>query len=219
MGTNAAFYCIQNKGLDRESLQARLTAFSTCQPPSRCKQMLEEFVGQAALAELEAEMAERQKLFGWHQPEALPQPRLGYRADAKWLPFFSQDLCEGQNVTSRDAAELSLTFGAPVLAFSIFESDVLYLSYADAACKVFYDYVKENYDGFDCMDIGHFARSFPEFLTDFCGRDSRPKLLEIWEGEEVFADDRMEKLCDMLGAGLIFSAHHMPEGYEMVTCS
>lgn len=140
-------------------------------------------------------------------------PVLAWRADARWLPFFEENLCDGYNASSRDAEGLAKAFGAPVLAFSIFDSDILFLSYADPERRLGLDFAKADFEEAEEMIDSLFQTEFPQFL---CAWGEEETLREIWEGEEVFADDRMAKLCEVIGAKVLYDGQDLPEGYERI---
>ncbi|MBO5035066.1 MAG: hypothetical protein J6C43_05600 [Oscillospiraceae bacterium] len=138
---------------------------------------------------------------------------LAYRPDARWLPLFEENLCEGYNASSRDAGKLAKTFGAPVLAFSIFDSDILFVSYADPEKGISEDYAKPNFEGFEEYDMDQYQEAFPQFL---CAYGDEAALREAWEGEEVFADDRMAKLCELIGAQVLYDGSKLPQGFQWI---
>lgn len=140
-------------------------------------------------------------------------PVLAWRANARWLPFFEENLCDGYNASSRDAGRLAKAFGAPVLAFSIFDSDILFLSYADPERRLRLDFAKADFEEAEEMIDSPFQMEFPQFL---CTWGDEQTLREIWEGEEVFADDRMAKLCGVIGAEVLYDGQDLPEGYERI---
>lgn len=219
MGTTMAFYHIKNDGLDRERLQSGLKEVVGEERASsaRFEKMMINLVGEEMfrLAEQETQKTKQHfdSIFG-ARPK-LPSPMIGYRPDALWLPLFGEHLCEGYNASSRDARKLSKTFGAPVLAFSIFDSDILMVSYSDAAKKVEYDFAKPNIEEMEEYDTEFFQNELPVFLLELCPALTREKLTEIWEADEVFADDRMEKLGEVLGLTPIYA--EVPEGFEVIT--
>lgn len=136
---------------------------------------------------------------------------IGYNASSKWLPFFEANRCEGYIASSKDAKELSQVFGTPVLVFSIFDSDILLVSYSNAAKNVVCNYVKPN---FDDPEMGLHSTVFPECMLDFCNQD---KLKEIWEEPDVvFADERMEKICKLIEVKLLYHPDYMPEGFQAI---
>lgn len=138
---------------------------------------------------------------------------LAYRPDAKWLPLFEENLCEGYNASSRDAGKLAKTFGAPVLAFSIFDSDILFVSYAAPEKGISVDYAKPNFEGFEEYDMDQYQEAFPQFL---CVYGEETALRDAWKGEEVFADDRMAKLCELIGAQVLYDSSELPQGFQWI---
>ena len=139
-------------------------------------------------------------------------PEKAIRVDyAKWLPLFEENFCG--SASSLDAGVISEIFGTPVLAFSIFDSDILFVSYRDPEKAIRVDYAKPNFEEFEEYDDRLYKAEFPQFL---CAYGDEQLLREIWEGEEVFADDRMLKLCEVIGAQVLYVAEELPEGYERV---
>lgn len=154
-----------------------------------------------------------------HEGQREPEPSgrknvwLAYRPDARWLPLFEENLCEGYNASSRDTEKLAKTFGAPVLAFSIFDSDILFVSYSDPEKNIREDYAKPNFEGFEEYDMDQYEEAFPAFL---CAYGDEAALREAWEGEEVYADDRMAKLCEAIGAQVLYDSQELPQGFQWV---
>lgn len=217
MGTTRAFYHIRNDGLDRGRLQAELEKIAGKESASaKFEKMMIDLVGEEmfrkAKQETKATKQHFDSIFG-ARPE-LPSPMIAYRPDAPWLPFFEADTCEGYNASSRDARRLSKLFGAPVLAFSIYDSDILMVSYSDAAKDVKYDCAKPNVEGMEEYDANIFRTELPTFLLELCPALTAEKLMEVWDGDEVFADDRMDKLDKLLGLSPIFAK--IPEGFEVI---
>lgn len=91
------------------------------------------------------------------------------------------------------------------------------LSYCAAAEIIAYDYAKPNFDDMEEFDDETYQCTFPQFLTGLCPGASEQELREIWDAEEVFADDRMIKLSEALGAVPVYD--ELPEGFEAVTLS
>ena len=141
-----------------------------------------------------------------------------FRPDAAWLPFYQTRLCDGSIQSSRDLGRLSEAFGTPVLAFALFDSDVLFVSYRDNAAGTAYDYARLPFENYEEYDGEVYRLGFPEFLASLCASDRREELRRIWEEEDdVFADDRMWKLMDLLGMEAIDpAAKQFPGGFEKV---
>lgn len=144
------------------------------------------------------------------EPDRKKSVWLACRPDARWLPLFEERLCEGYTASSRDTDRLARQFSAPVLAFSIFDSDILFVSYSDPENDIRVDYAKPNWEGFEEYDMDLYQEEFPAFL---CAYADEAALREAWEGEEVFADDRMHKLCGLIGAQVLYDSQDLPEGF------
>lgn len=214
MGTTMSFYYIKNQDFSRGRLQEILGQSF----PKKGKadesffDSLKLLLGDEKAEILKAQMEQDDpSLF----EEGLPSPMVAYRPDAPWLPFFEERLCEGYNASSRDAHRLSRKFKAPVLAFSLFDSDLLLVSYCDAAQKIRYDYAKPNFEEMEEYDTELYKAEFPQFLAELCPGVSEDALKEIWDAEEDFADDRMEKLCTALR--MVSINRSVPDGFEAIT--
>lgn len=230
MGTSMAFYLIENRGLPRRTLQERMDTFrpQALADQRDMRELFKAFMSEEVFEELQRGMrmgnaAQRQDNIipfpGTTMQEEIPKPQwqkgpvLAWREEARWFPFFEETLCDGYNASSRDAEQLAKGFGVPVLAFSIFDSDVLFVSYADPERKLRLDFAKADFEEAEEMIEAPFRGEFPSFL---CTYGDETILREIWEGEEVFADDRMAKLCTAIGARVLYDAVDMPEGYERI---
>lgn len=244
MGTTMSFYLIENRGLDVNILTEGMKAFRKKYGLNDQEEKLSSYIGRLAqlppaflskfgVSQEEVEQIserlrrEEEKTDGLGKvipfpgtipPEEQEMPRekgpvLAWRANARWLPFFEENLCDGYNASSRDAERLAKAFGAPVLAFSIFDSDILFLSYADPERRLGLDFAKADFEEAEEMIDSPFQMEFPQFL---CAWGDEQALREIWEGEEVFADDRMAKLCGVIGAEVLYDGQDLPEGYERI---
>lgn len=148
-----------------------------------------------------------------------PKAALFYQETAKWLPLFEEQLCDGNNVGSWDLAKLSKRFRAPVFAFSIYDSDVLMLSFCDDQNNRMYDHEKPDYDSEDwgeCFKDG-FCREFPAYLTEFCEQKDWDRLKAIWESEDCDADERMEKVAELTGMNTVYDFDSEIPGFEKIT--
>lgn len=214
MGTTMAFYHIKNQGFSRDRLQEILgRSFPKKEKADESFfDSLKLLLGDEKAEILKAQTEQDDpSLF----EEGPPSPMVAYRPDAPWLPFFEERLCEGYNASSRDACRLSRKFKAPVLAFSLFDSDLLLVSYGDAAQDIRYDCAKPNYEEMEEFDTELYKAEFPWFLAELCSGVSEDALREIWDAEEDFADDRMEKLCTALRMEPIYD--RVSDGFEAIT--
>lgn len=226
MGTTMAFYHVKNNGFDRNSLQSIMEhSFPRKEGSSSVVGFLEKFTeifGEEKVQQMRPDLERAVQFmqeksvdaFSFCNTPQLPSPMIAYREDAPWLPFFDLNICDGYNASSKDARRLSKAFGVPVLAFSIFDSDVLMVSYSDAAQNIAYDYAKPNFPEMEEYDTGLFQAEFPQFLLELCPKTPEATLRAIWDGDEVFADDRMYKLGEVLGLSPIDT--EVPEGFETI---
>lgn len=218
MGTTMTYIQLKNRGFTRDGLQGCIDVLS-----SEARQE------QLPLGELERRMAALKgtalsskdlsvlRLLQGAMEREEKGPQVGFRADAGWLPFWHTGMCDGSIQSSRNLRRLSEVFQTPVLAFALFDSDVLFVSYWDDTAGTAYDYAKPNYEGYEEYDSETFQTGFPDFLAELCPPGSRPRLEEIWSGEELFADDRMYKLLELLGAVVIDpEAECDPEGFDLI---
>jgi len=144
-------------------------------------------------------------------------PVIAYNKTAKWFPFFEANLCEGSIATMDDLKMLSRIFGVPVLAFSVFDSDVLLVSFADQENMVGYNHTKPNISVFQALDVDDYSTDFPAFLLDFCDKNDYKKLTEIWNSSHyIFAEDRLTDICAMLGISVLYNDRDAPDGFYIV---
>lgn len=146
---------------------------------------------------------------------------LYYDKNAKWLPFFDVHLCEGNIACREELLNLSVQFQTPILAFSIYDGDALFVLYCDGKAKIDYGYVKPDFEEFQEFDKECYSTEFPEFLLKFTGKSKQKQLYEIWnqkedEGGNFFALDRMKKLAELFGLPIIYDADDDLSGYERV---
>lgn len=246
MGTTMSFYLIENRDLTLDELSRRMALFrkeaegrqrrqedllDTILLSFMDRQRFEE-IGEQIRRESPETFERISRLLGRQEPPmgniipfpgtvlpeeqaAPPQkgPVLAWRADARWLPLFEETLCEGNMASSRDAERLSEVFGEPVLAFAIFDSDILFVSYSDPGRGFRADFAQPNFEQAEEMIDEPYQREFPTFLCAYADEEA---LRTIWEGEEVFADDRMLKLCEAIGAQVLYDGEELPEGFQPI---
>ena len=220
MGTSMAFISISNTGFTPQDLAKGMEHISNFSK-SKTEEFyssLAQFMSPEAFEQMKREteetMASFQKSMGL--PPRERRPVIAFCETSKWLPLFEEHLCEG-NITSDDELkQLYALFRAPVLSFSIFDSDVLYASYIDATQKI-YNHAKPNSDGYEEYDTDRYSTDFPEFLLTLCNENEHENLREIWESENYhFADDRMHDICRLLNINTLYDSNDMPEGYQPI---
>ncbi len=154
-----------------------------------------------ALVDAVAEIAGwgRRERFAWEPDSGAPKAAVAYREDARWLPVFIEWYCEWNFVESGQLKRFSERFSAPVLGFSVQDSDALFVSYFDATNGTGHDFVKTNYDDFEEYDTEVYLSQFPDFLADFCSGGQLMEVRKVWDADFVFAEDRMFELGQLLG--------------------
>lgn len=222
MGTTMTYIQLKNRGFTREELRAgldKLFGGQEGQTPALkdLERGMEALTGNALT---EKDRLLLRFLHGVAEEGADRRPQVGFRAGAPWLPLWQTWLCDGMVVSSRDLGRLSEVFGTPVLAFALFDSDVLFVSYRDDATGEAYDYARLPFEDYEEYDDEIYQLGFPEFLARLCPPEGREALRRIWvedNEDDVFADDRMWKLMDLLGMEAIDpEAEQFPEGFEKI---
>ena len=213
MGTTRTFYNIFNRGFSVDELKTGLLGMRSGigARTDILKQLKQIDIPVALMTQLEQSFQ-----------SSAEHAVIGFAPSAKMLPFFNVNICEGYTASSKDTAALSEQFGTPVLALSVFDSDIMFVSYSDASSDVGYDYAKpniEDLEGFEEYDTDVYSTGFPEFLLTMCSEAEHQKLREIWESEEyLFAEDRLYDICQLIGGSIIYDEDDMPDGFEWIYC-
>lgn len=219
MGTTMSYIQLKNRGFSKEELRDGLGMLTGGgeRTAKDLERQMEALIGE------ELTPKDRMMLHfldGMARAGADERPKVGCREGAEWLPFWQTRLCDGMVLSSADLGRLSKVFQTPVLAFSLFDSDVLCVSYRDEATGAAYDYARLPWEGYEEYDDEVYQLGFPEFLGELCPPERREKLRAVWEEDnedDVFADDRMWKLMELLEMVVIDpEAEQFPEGYELV---
>lgn len=216
MGTKWSYIQLKNRGFDLAELQSCLNILAndlknaSYAPTDPFRKFLESQLSSDGLEILfQLRAAERES---WNEP-----PHIAFRANSEWLPLFQIYLCGGGYPSVQDLKRLSKTFDTPVMFFSIFDSDSLFLSYCDGATGMCQEYFKPNWNEDDNYDMRRYQKAFPEFLVWLCPPEHRAELRKVWDGDEVFADDRMLKLFRLLGMEIFDpETEQFPQGFEIV---
>lgn len=215
MGTTRSFLLLKNRGFAREELE-QLISQHVAREKEGAQEMQRRMAKNMGLGQEFFAMFAALNSFTRHGAVA-------YREDAGWLPYFITELCDGHIVSSRELVRTSEQFAAPVLAFAVFDSDILFLSYCDGEKQVFYDYVKPNCPEMEEYDQEVYQEGLPAFLLSLDGEDNvqrlgdLQRLKDIWDEEDmVFADDRMHNLLQFLGMQVIYDENDIPEGFARI---
>jgi len=136
----------------------------------------------------------------------------------KWFPFFETYFHE-QVASSREAQVISEAFQAPVITFSIFDSDILFVSYTDSINGISLDYASPNSEGYEEYDQDLYSRDFPQFLLEYSDASVHQKLLDIWRSYDyIFADEKMKDICRIMNMYVLYDAyeHDLPEEFILI---
>lgn len=216
MGTTRAFYLIRNHEIIKDNLQNNLKHFEkkTNEKQSSNYNLFLKLAENADLKEKEESVFQNMISLISDKAEVI----IGYNEASKWLPLFGDHLCEGYSSSTKDTDFISELFKTDVLAFSIFDSDVLFISYSRYADKMSINIAKPNYDGYEEYDSELYSSEFPRFLMEYCPEPQHQKLIDIWESQDyVFADDRMLEICELINAKVIYTAEDLSEGFEKIS--
>lgn len=221
MGTTMTYIQLKNRGFARQELQACMDGLFSGkareQPPLQELERRMEALKGETLTLKDRVILKILRCAMKREDKGAKGTQVAFRPDAPWLPFWHTGMCEGSVRSSRDLRRLSEAFGTPVLAFALFDSDVLFASYLDGAADEAYDCAKPNWEGYEEYDAETYRLGFPEFLARLCPPEERERLRAVWDGEEDFADDRMWKLMELLGMEVIDpKAERFPKGFQRV---
>ena len=221
MGTTRSFLLLKNRGFTREELERCSALRSEARPSRPAVELFSQFLNSNFVRQMPPEAREimRQLDKSGQSNRAV----IAFRPEARWLPYFETWLCDGNIVSSKDLQEVSEQFGTPVLAFALFDSDILFVSCCDAERQAFHDFVKPNYPEMEEYDTEIYQEGLPTFLLSLGGDDNIQrlediqKLKDIWDEEDLaFADDRMHNLLQFLGMQVIYDETDIPEGFVPV---
>lgn len=214
MGTSGSYIQLKNRGFTREELQkgmSMLTADKRETTP-RLERMKEGWLNSLDPA-LQGTFRRMMNQIGDKQPEA------AFRADAEWIPLWVSRLCDGYILSSKDLKQLSELFQTPALGIALYDSDVLFVSYYDAAADTAFDCAKLPWEDFEEYDDQLYQTDLPRALTGLFPPERQKALQTFWEKEDEEKDavDKMDELLALLGTDLIDPiAEHVPQGFEIV---
>lgn len=212
MGMTRAFYLIVNTGFSREELLKRLSGFAA-QNMAGLSGKMEEMCRRLGRDDRLMQLFDLAAAMGGSGYAA---PVVAYREGTKFFPYFEVDSCEGYTASSRDNDMLARQFSAPVLSFSVVDSDALLASYSDPQRGVQKDCARADSPEVaeELYDTEIYRAEFPDFLLAYCDEADQGKLQDIWESHYVFAEDRMRDIGRLMGVEFLYDEEEMPEGYE-----
>lgn len=214
MGTSGSYIQLKNRGFTVEELQKGLSMLTNEKKETtpRLERMKEEWLSSLDPA-LQGTFRSMMRQIEGNRPEA------AFRADAEWLPLWVYRLCDGYILSSKDLGRLSKTFGTPVLGIALYDSDVLFISYFDAAAGITFDCAKLPWEGYEEYDDQLYQTELPDALVNLFPPERREALRELWEreDEEKDATDWMDELLALLDTDFIDPiAEYIPQGFEIV---
>jgi hypothetical protein len=221
MGTTRSFLLLKNRGFTREELEHCSALRSEERPNRPAVEIFSQFLNSNFVRQMPPETQElmRQMDKSGQDNRAV----IAFQPGTRWLPYFETWLCDGNIVSSEDLQEVSEQFGTAVLAFAVFDSDILFISYCDAEQQVFYDFVKPNYPEIEEYDTEIYQEGLPAFLLSLDKEDNvqqmgdLQRLKDIWDEEDmVFADDRMHNILQFLGMQVICDENDIPESFTRI---
>lgn len=216
MGTTRAFFNIVNTGLSKEELIQALSEMSSGQTLSLTPEISQMYRKLGGSDESLALLKHLIKTNNVSNEDSI----IAYCETAKMFPFYDTERCEGCTASSIDNDILAQYFKAPILSFSVMDSDILFVSYRDREAEVGIDCVKPNCPDMEEYDMSLYKQQFPDFLLEYCDMADRQKLRDVWESEEyVFADDRMRDICKLIGAEVLYDYDCIPENFEVLSAA
>jgi hypothetical protein len=223
MGTTQAFYTVKNKGFSISELNEKVNSLAmqgkakTDQVFKRLEQSMGHDIFKQATDKYNETRAFFDDIFGWNRQAKTNSTVIAYNETKSWLPFYEETLCDSNIASINDLRRLNDLFDAPILTFSLFDSDVLFISYIDQKHNILFNYAKLPFEGYGEYDSSVFSTDFPEFLKDYCNDHNYQKLQDIWFLEKMFcAEDILYDICDLLNIDTMFDAEDIPEDYEPI---
>ena len=208
MGTTMSFLYVKNRPFAQGELSAGIRHFAG-EEQKKNKAYLELF-----RPFLPADAVGR---IASSQRRKTPKAALAYSESAVWLPLFLESLCEGNITSSDELLPISSQLHTPALAFSVYDSDALFVSYCDGKSGAAHDYVKPNFPQFEEFDSTKYRAAFPAFLSELCGEANRGRLVAVWNAENVvFADDRLSKLAELMELPVIYDFNEERSGFRRI---
>ena len=193
MGSSPASFQIVNQGFTREYLKSKLV-YLRANP----KYIMEDGAENYTDSHMKLE------------------PKIDFLTNASLLPFYEEEFSHSSVESNEKPKRLSQYFGAPVISFSVFDEDILFIHYSDVERESFCDFEIDNCD--DLSDLGEERDEyFPVFLKKFCAESNHKKLMEIWCNTDYdFASDKMRDMIAILVLADIESANDFSYGYEKI---
>lgn len=216
MGTTMSFYYIKNNGMAQEQLKALLAPYSKKQMFSETERNLLISMGmEEQLKQLESMPPPQHTPFlKGSEPEEQHNVLLAYGQDKAWWPLFECRLCDGNLAEKEDVLRLHQQFQTAILAVSLMDSDVATVTACDEQGKVIAWHGKAEDGYLEAYDMEERATDFPAALCQLFPQADAQALKQVWSKKGlVFADERVQGLCQLLGLPLLYDGQTVPTGY------
>lgn len=136
-----------------------------------------------------------------------------YGETLDWIPLFATSICEGTYyIDDSKLAVMEEISGSPVMACSVFDSDVALIHFCrtgEISHHIYADEAALEEFGFE-----EYSTEPPGFLCDY-GVD-RKKLIEIWKEENIFAEECLYQIAKLMKTILVFDHDEKYEGIMVV---
>lgn len=154
----------------------------------------------------------------------VPSYTVFYKETIDWLPVFDPYHCEGQyNADEEFMVSLEDSFGSPVIALAVFDSDVAFVSICENGGIHRYIYADEA--TLEEFGFEEYAHVIPVELENYV--DGK-ELQRIWSEKYVFAEDLLQNMARLLNTFLVitqllntfltFDEDDIGEDTEIINC-
>ena len=140
-----------------------------------------------------------------------------YNADAEWLQLYDDAMSDGYIASVIDMQVLAKHFGTTVLSFSVFDSDIINISYYDPVGDFYRDTEVSNVSFDDDDDGDADISQLPDFMLKLCSDDKHNRLCEILYVDEcVFVEEKLQAMCELLGLTEVYDLDELPPQYQII---
>lgn len=216
MGTTMSFYYIKNNGMAQDQLEVLLAPYSKKEMLSEIERNLLISMGMGEqLKQLEAmPLPQYPSFLEGSKPADQYYALLAYGQDKAWWPLFEYHLCDGNLAEKEDVLQLHQQFQTAILAFSLMDSDVATVTACNGQGKIiaWHGMAEDGY--LEAYDMEERATAFPDALCQLFPQADAQALKQVWSKQGlVFADERVQGLCQLLGLPLLYDKQTVPAGY------
>ena len=179
-----------------------------------------ELTFQEVLAENSARLKERLSKFSLFEISGFPDGAMLYKPGSPWVSTLENATISGFDPSSigPHASRYANAFGLPVMAVSVFDSDILLLAFCnpEALPVVFaatHNDIKEDPLLCEEYEITSEQLTFPEPLEQYATSEELSKLREIWQADVVCIEEIVFDIANILDFSVIHDQQEEIEGY------